>query len=110
MSLDTKSMSKRIEPNKVDRYCIDLEDYENINDLINRSIRTKTKFVPDHIPGAEYDSDKDIADLLGEQPIIDQSPQSGQAEATTEADAKRSDGKAESIVDPATDDEAMPLE
>lgn len=63
-SLDFKATKSRIEPNKVDPYAVHLEDYENINDLIARSIRTKTTFTPDHNSNAVYDTDSDIEQQL----------------------------------------------
>lgn len=54
-SLDFKSQRERIEPNTAGDYLVHLEDYESLNDLIRRSIRTKSKFVPEKRPDAEYD-------------------------------------------------------
>lgn len=87
----------KIEENKVDPYCIHLEDYESINDLIERSIITHSKPDFDHIDGAHYDSDDDIKALVEQDQYIDQSPKTEQAELPTEADAEQSEGKAESI-------------
>lgn len=59
MSFDFVTAKKRIEPNKVDKYAVQAEDYENINDLISRSIRTKTKFKEEKVYDSEYDFDLD---------------------------------------------------
>lgn len=45
-SLDFKSQRERIEPNKSGEYLVHLEDYESLNDLIRRSVRTKSVFKP----------------------------------------------------------------
>lgn len=54
-SLDFADNAERIEKNVVDEYSVHLEDYESINDLIARSRRTKTKFVPETSENAVYD-------------------------------------------------------
>lgn len=45
-SLDFKSQRERIEPSKSGEYLVHLEDYESLNDLIRRSVRTKSVFKP----------------------------------------------------------------
>lgn len=74
MSFDFTSAKKRIEPNKVDKYSVQAEDYENINDLIRRSIRTKTKFKEDKVYDSEYDFDldkefKEVSETEVEAPV-----------------------------------------
>lgn len=54
-TFDFEIAKKRIEPNIVDKYQVQAEDYENINDLIKRSIRTKTKFTEEKVYESEYD-------------------------------------------------------
>lgn len=54
-TFDFNSAKKRIEPNIVDKYQVQAEDYENVNDLIKRSIRTKTKFHEEKVYESEYD-------------------------------------------------------
>lgn len=54
-SLDFNSHSKRVEPNDAGVYQVHAEDYESINDLIRRSIRTKSRFVPETSENAVYD-------------------------------------------------------
>lgn len=95
-SLDFASVKKRMQNEKfeVDPYAVELEDYENINDLIARSVRTKTKFVPDHDENAVYDSDDDIASqILPEN--IDQQAQPDIELDPVSSEAKQSDGKEE---------------
>lgn len=77
-SLDFSTAKKRVEVNKVDPYCIHLEDYEDINDLIERSIRTKTKFVVPHVPGSVFDTEDDIKSQLMSTGEYDQSTLSEQ--------------------------------
>lgn len=64
-TFDFEAVSKRVEKTKIDPYQVHAEDFENINDLIERSIRTKTQFKEDKIPGLVYDTEKEIADFLG---------------------------------------------
>lgn len=94
-SLDFASAMKRVEPNKVDDYRVQLEDYENINDLINRSLLCKQRFVPHQDPNAVYETDDQIAqqlnienNLLGEHETKDNksSESSKQSEEQTELD------------------------
>lgn len=54
-SLDFSSQKGRIEPTKSGDNLVHIEDFENINDLIRRSVRTKTPFVPEHDKNAVYD-------------------------------------------------------
>lgn len=68
-NFDFKSVDQRLEKTVVDPYRVQIEDYENINDLVNRSIRTKTKLDLEKIPGAEYDDDKIIDMWLSEAGI-----------------------------------------
>lgn len=62
-SLDFNRNSKRIEPNDPGTYQVHMEDYESINDLIRRSIRTKSRFVPQRDENALYD---DVLDEVNE--------------------------------------------
>lgn len=99
-SLDFASVKKRMknEEFKVDPYKVELEDYENINDLIARSVRTKTKFTPEHDESAIYDSDEDIAAQITPD-IYDQSFQPDIESVATEDKGKRSDAKSEEETD-----------
>lgn len=92
-SLDFVSAKARLkdEPFVVDKYSVETEDYENINDLIARSVRTKTKFVPETDETAIYESDKDIASQ-----ILDNYNLSLKDDIETEqeeSDGKQSDAK-----------------
>lgn len=106
-SLDFASAKKRVylQNLPVDPYKVQLEDYENINDLIARSIRMKKPFKPETNSAALYESDEDIAKQLPE--YIDQLPQP-EIEAEQKLDeAKQSDGKS-SLISAETGSEAMP--
>lgn len=96
-SLDFASVKKRMqnEDFKVDPYKVELEDYENINDLIARSVRTKTKFVPEHDANAIYDSDDDIAAQITPEWFVDQMQQTSDEPVVTEDKGKQSDAKSE---------------
>lgn len=74
-SLDFNSQQERIEPNTAGEYLVHLEDYESLNDLIRRSIRTKSVFVPESDKNAVYDDEimDDIATEI-DKTIIDQTP------------------------------------
>ena len=95
-SLDFASAKKRMqnEDFKVDPYKVELEDYENINDLIARSVRTKKTFVPEHDANAIYDSDEDIAEQILPE-YIDQQAQPDIELDPVSSEAKQSDGKEE---------------
>lgn len=60
-SLDFSSQKKRIEKTKSGESLVHIEDYENINDLIRRAVRTKTKFVPESDENAVYDDLEEIS-------------------------------------------------
>lgn len=78
-SMDFQAAQKRIEKNEVDPYQVHLEDYENINDMINRAIRTKGYFEPTNNPSAIYDGDLD-----GEKWIAENDDYEATAFETTE--------------------------
>nr|CDL66000.1 unnamed protein product [uncultured bacterium] len=63
--MDYSHSKDRIEPNNPGKYMVHAEDFENINDLIARSIITKTPFKPETDEDAYYDTDDDIAAELG---------------------------------------------
>lgn len=65
---DTKSMQKRVEKTVNDKYSVHLEDFENINDLIRRSIITKTSFKAEKIDGLTYDTDKELTEFFNGKP------------------------------------------
>lgn len=83
---DFESAKKRIEKTNVDPYKVQLEDYENINDLVERSIRTKTPFNPEKIAGAEYDSDEIIDQWLNEAGIQTNEPKANEASKSADED------------------------
>lgn len=85
---DFEGVNKRVEKTVVDPYCVQLEDYENINDLVERAIRTKAPLksvLPDKIDGAEYDSEKVINEWLTDAGIQQTEPQ---AEKASQSDVK----------------------
>ena len=95
-SLDFASAKKRVflQNAPIDPYKVELEDYENINDLIARSVRTKKKFEPETNSAAVYETDEEIAQQLPE--YVDQSPKP-EIEAEQEAAAaEQSEGQAAS--------------
>lgn len=94
-SLDFESQKKRLEPNDPGEYLVELEDYESLNDLIERAIIKKEPFVPQNVPGAEYDTDEDIADQLGypQTPDKDRPAEPDVEAEESESDAERSEGK-----------------
>lgn len=63
-SLDIKSQQARIEKTVIDPYDVHTEDYEDLNDIIRRAVRTKTKpNFGDVRNDAEYDEAlDDVAD------------------------------------------------
>lgn len=82
-TFDFESANKRIEPNIVDKYQVQAEDYENINDLIKRSIRTRTKFHEDVVYESNYDIKYDDDDILkNEEAEVEETEQS-EVEKTT---------------------------
>ena len=86
---DYQGINKRIEKTIVDPYHVQLEDYENINDLVERSIRTKSPLknvLPDKIDGAQYDSDKIIDQWLNEAGIQTNEPENQKASKSAVAD------------------------
>lgn len=92
-SLDFESQKERIEPNNPGDYLVHLEDYESLNDLIRRSIRTKSTFKPESSKDAVYD---DVLDEFDKeyQKIIDQNqPEDIKPEENT-ATAEQSEGQA----------------
>lgn len=103
-SLDFASMQKRIEPNEAGDYLVHLEDYESLNDLIRRSIRTKTKFVPERSENAVYDDD-----LVEDNTPTDENRTDVDVLAPDDgsADVKRSEDKADLMA--SGDDVASPL-
>lgn len=60
-TFDIKSQQARIEKTVVDPYAIQVEDYEDINDIIKRAVKTKTRPQFGHIDGAQYDDALDVA-------------------------------------------------
>lgn len=95
-SLDFKSQITRIEKNNPGKYLVHLEDYENLNDLIRRSIRTKSRFVPETSKNAVYDDylDDVVEEFDNISKLTEQENQPDMFdEPAKEDDAKRSDGK-----------------
>lgn len=95
-SLDFASAKKRAfkDNNPIDEYQVQLEDYENINDLIARSIRTKKPFTPETNSSAIYETDEEIAQQLPEYNLSDQEGIEPDQEA---GEAKQSDGEPASM-------------
>lgn len=102
MSLDFASAPARIEKNVAGEYCIHAEDFENINDLVQRSIRTRTKLPDLSSDRAEYDDEFepqtpenqiDQSEVTANKPAVE--PKDGErseaAEAQTGGDLSRSD-------------------
>lgn len=89
-TFDFESAKKRIEPNIVDKYLVQAEDYENINDLIKRSIRTKTKFHEEPVYESEYDIKYDDEDILNEEATIDETKQSEVEETVADEEQNKS--------------------
>lgn len=86
---DFEGVNKRVEKTVVDPYKVQLEDYENINDLVERSIRTKTPLknvLPDKIDGAQYDDDKIIDQWLNEAGIQTNEPKADEASKSADED------------------------
>lgn len=74
-SLDFESQKKRIEPNQSGDYLVHLEDYESLNDLIRRSIRTKSVFKPESSNNAVYDDVLDEFDKEYQKTIDQNQPE-----------------------------------
>lgn len=96
-SLDFSSAPARIEPNDPGEYQVHLEDYESLNDLIRRSIRTRSKFVPETSENASYDDflsgeQTDIEDFLNSQNIELTQPQDNKS-GSSASNAERSEGQ-----------------
>lgn len=86
---DFENAKKRIEKTKVDPYKVQLEDYENINDLVQRSVRTKSplkNLLPEKIDGAQYDSDEIIDQWLNEAGIQTNEPKANEASKSADED------------------------
>lgn len=64
-SLDFEVSKKRIEPNTPGEYLVHLEDYESLNDLIRRSVRTSSKF---DVPSSETGEFDDAFTIDEEKP------------------------------------------
>lgn len=106
-SLDFESQKKRIEPNEPGEYLVHLEDYESLNDLIRRSVRTKSPFKPESSKDAVYD---DVLDEFDEeyQKLIDQNqPEVIKPEENT-ATAEQSEGQASVNTSGSTDKVDLP--
>lgn len=105
MSLAFEENKKRIEPNDPGDYEVHLEDYESINDLIARSIRTKTKFTPQRDENAVYDDVLvDVADEFEKLIEKDQSETAAKETDTPGQNAERSEAD-----DPLVSDDAAGL-
>lgn len=111
-SLDFVSAGNRIEENTPGDYIVHLEDYESLNDLIARSIRTKTKFVPEASENAEYDDDKYIDDVIGSYDpditdIINQKPAEDVKAGSEAGESERSEATEASTPAP-SDPQVLP--
>lgn len=91
-TFDFESAKKRVEPNIVDKYAVQAEDYENLNDLIKRSIRTKTRFHEEKVYDSEYDIKLDDDEILSDEVVEDLEAKQSEAEepSTTEEENKSS--------------------
>lgn len=110
-SLDFKSHSKRVEPNDPGVYQVHAEDYESINDLIRRSIRTRSHFVPETDENAVYD---DVLDELQEEfsktpENIDRMTPADDVADTASSTAERSEAKQDATSATKEDDTASLL-
>lgn len=92
-SFDFKSAQKRIKKTSSGDYLVHLEDYENINDLIERSIRCKRKFVPETNPEASYDDIFDEGSLEKLQEKIDRLEQEKVDSEQSAGQTERSEGQ-----------------
>lgn len=93
-SLDFSSAPVRIEPNDPGEYQVHLEDYESLNDLIRRSIRTRSKFAPETSENAVYDDflDEVQEDFTNSQNIELTQPQDNKS-GSSASNAERSEGQ-----------------
>lgn len=104
MSLAFEENKKRIEPNDPGDYEVHLEDYESINDLIARSIRTKTKFTPQRDENAVYDDVlSDVADEFEKLIEKDQSEVAANEPETSDQNAERSEANGQFVSGEAAD-------
>lgn len=101
-SLDFKSQRERIEPTVAGDYEVHLEDYESLNDLIRRSIRTKSPFKAESNPNASYDDVLDDLDKEFEEMINQNQPEVIKPEDST-AKAEQSEGQASATTSGVTD-------
>lgn len=95
-SLDFKSQQERIEPNTAGEYLVHLEDYESLNDLIRRSVRTKSVFRPESDKNALYD---DVLDEFDDefQKIIDRNQQDEVKSEQTKVEVEQSEDETKSL-------------
>lgn len=98
-SLDFEASKSRIEPNDAGVYSVHAEDFENINSLIERSIRTRTKFVPETDKNAVYD------DFLSDEELLNNIDRT--QEGDTEASQAATDGK-QSVAEEAATEASTP--
>lgn len=71
-SLDFSSSKSRIEPNVAGEYIVHAEDYESINELVRRSVRTRTPLALDGQKNRLYDDFLD--DVQSEFDNLDNNP------------------------------------
>lgn len=103
-SLDFKSQQARVEPNKSGDYLVHLEDYESLNDLIRRSVRTKSVFKPtppkdDHFDGVLDDIEKEFQEY---EQTIDRNQTADNSAGLNVSAGERSEAKDE-VSQPADD-------
>lgn len=96
-SLDFESQRKRIEPNTSGDYLVHLEDYESLNDLICRSVRTKSVFKPvtpkeEHFDGVLDDIEKEFQEY---EKMIDQNQPADFSAGSNVPAGERSEAKGE---------------
>lgn len=105
-SLDFKSQRERIEPTKSGDYLVHLEDYESLNDLIRRSVRTKSVFTPtppkkEHFDGVLDDIEKEFQEY---EQTIDRNQAADYSAGSNVPAGERSEAKGE-VSQPADEDE-----
>lgn len=97
-SLDFDSAEKRLKEDlsnwKNGPYIVHVEDYESINDMVRRCVKTKTKLPTESNPLAHYDTDEDIVQQLPEY-----ADQMAKSESVSEQEQAKDEVEASSTSD-----------